>query len=342
MLNSSPIPKQTVGRTFFYSIVTLGVVALIQLGAVCWSFIRAYHSGPREAHIAFRTDPTPAPQADGGAQPQANAQSSPQDPLALQGPTPIPSQQAGPAVSPATARLNELLTLASALEDRGDMNNALTHLREAYALAPEDPRVLSELATAYEKIGAVDKAMDLWQQIFKMGKAAGSYYDMASTKLVPPDSTPDAESKHDDEGFLPGSVLAIASITRADSLETPGKKFSLNVPVKARPGALIDDVHAVTVYVIFYEQTDDKTIVQTNANVTNNWITTPIDWNQNNIQILQVGYSAAMLDKKTINLEPRTYYGYIARVYYKGQLQDAHAEPASLLTQFPPSKEDDQ
>lgn len=340
MLTSSPIPKQTVGRTFFYSIITLGVVALVQVGAVCWAIIERYHSTPRDTRVAFRSwpasDSTPPPSPSAGATPQDTSSSG----EALVKPTPIPP----PPISAAQARLNELLTLARTLSDKGDMSTALIRLREALALAPQDPRVLAELAGAYEKIGSSDKATEYWQNVYNLGKSAGTYYDMAASKLNPPEPA-DNTSKYDSEGFLPGSSLAIAGITKADSLSTPGKKFSLNVPVKSRPGTQID-VHDVSVYVIFYELLEDGTIAQTTATTSHTWITSPVNWNQNPIQILQVGYTAASLDTNALLTDNRIYFGYIARVYYEGKLQDVRAEPAKLLNQFPApatlSKEDEQ
>lgn len=344
MLTSSPIPKQTVGRTFFYSIITLGVVALIQIGAVCWAFIKNYHSTPRDTRVAFHSWPaagsSPQPSPGTGIAPNGN----PAQGETLAKPTPIPAGDLNPPLTAAQARLNDLLSQARALSDKGDMSNALIRLREALVQAPEDPRVLAELATDYDKVGSSDKAMEYWQHIYNLGKTAGTFYDMAVAKLNPAEPADNA-SKYDPEGFPPGSVLAIAGITKADSLSTPGKKFSLNVPVKSRPGAHID-VHDVSVYVIFYELLEDGTIAQTTATTSHTWITSPVNWSQNNIQILQVGYTAASLDPNALLTDNRNYFGYIARVYYEGKLQDARAEPAKLLNQFPApatlSKEDEQ
>ncbi|HWB57897.1 MAG TPA: hypothetical protein VG733_00330, partial [Chthoniobacteraceae bacterium] len=332
---SSPIPKQTIGRTFFYSILTLGVIALLQIGAVGWAFIKQFHSAPRDSHLALRGMPTPASTDLTGAPILENPTPAP---LTLAKPTPIPMQDLNPAMNPAQGRLDELLAKAKALSDLGDMSTALTRLREALVLAPEDPRVLSGLALVYEKMGQADKANEYWQHIYNEGKNAGDFYDMAEKKLFPDNvasGTDDSGLKYDSEGFPPNSVLALVDITKTDSRDAPGKKFTLKVPVRSRPGSQID-VQEVKVYVLFYEQLPDETVVINNADVVSQWITSPIDWSQNNIQILSVGYTAASLNPKMKGAEERAYYGYIVRVYYKGSLQDVRAEPAKLLTQFPP------
>jgi hypothetical protein len=35
-------------------------------------------------------------------------------------------------------------------------------------------------------------------------------------------------------------------------------------------------------------------------------------------------------------VENRSYFGYVVRVYYKGDLQDMRADPVKLLNQYPP------
>jgi hypothetical protein len=337
MLASSPIPKQTVGRTFFIAIITLGVVALIQLGAVGWAFIARIHSAPGDTRIALRGIPA----TEDSKQPKFTdpfAQDNAAPATSVPKPTPINAEALAAPVSPAQGRQTELVEQAKILRDRGDMSTALTRLREAQALSPDDPGILSELAITYEKMDMKDKAMEIWQRIYNMGKAAGTYYALAGEKMNPVEARPDDETaaKSDNDGFQAGSVLALVDISKTDSMDAPpDKKFKLKIPLKARSGAEID-VHDVVIQVFFYEQLDDDSIVLTNSNVVSTWITTPVDWSQNDIQILQVEYSAASLTSKEKHPESRKYFGYIVRVYYKGSLQDMRADPLPLLKQYPP------
>src|SRR5579862_2406669 len=200
MLTSSPIPKQTVGKTFFYAIIVLGVAALIQVGAVCWAFMRGSHPAPQVAQNVSVSHETPAPAQD-SSRLNLNAlpvigDSSPTP--GLPGPTPISMSQ--PALPPAQARLNELLTVARTLADRGDLSTALVRLHEALALAPEDPRVLAELAGDYDKLGSSDKATEYWQHLYSLGKNAGTYYDLANARLNPGGTGDTSASKYDNEG----------------------------------------------------------------------------------------------------------------------------------------------
>ena len=146
---------------------------------------------------------------------------------------------------------------------------------------------------------------------------------------------PDGSSKKDTDGFQPGSVLALVDISKAPSADQPDKKFTLKIPLKRRPDTKID-VHDVVIQVFFYDMLDDQSVVQTNANMTR-WSTLPVDWNDSDIEILEVDYAAAAPGPKEKHPEQRKYFGYIVRVYYKGDLQDMRANlTVKLLQQYPP------
>ena len=68
-------------------------------------------------------------------------------------------------LSPVQGRQIELINEAKALRDRGDMSTALTRLREAMALSPDNPAIISEMATTYEKMGMKEKALEQWRRI---------------------------------------------------------------------------------------------------------------------------------------------------------------------------------
>ena len=92
----------------------------------------------------------------------------------------------------------------------------------------------------------------------------------------------------------------------------------------------------MVVQVFFYDMIDNQSIVQTSANVTYRWNTAPVDWNNGDIEILEVEYAASSPNPKDKILENRQYHGYVVRVYYKGELQDMRADPVKLLGQYPP------
>jgi tetratricopeptide (TPR) repeat protein len=256
-------------------------------------------------------------------------------------PTPVPENE---VVVP-QFRLDGLLAEAIALRQRGDMSTAITRLREALALSPKNPEVISDLAETYEKMNLDDKALEQWRAIYDMGEAAGIYYQAADAKLkaaqlaqgATDGPTPAAtNSEVDSNGFRQGSVLALVNLSTDEKPETSEgyKRFTLKIPVKRRPDSKID-VSNVIIQVFFYDQLGDDSIVRTNATVASHWNTLPADWIQEDIEILDVDYTQAPREPGKIE-EGRHYYGYVVCVYYNKELQDQAADPVTLIKAYPP------
>jgi hypothetical protein len=124
---------------------------------------------------------------------------------------------------------------------------------------------------------------------------------------------------------------------------TGGDFMTLRLVVGARQNVEISP-RDVFVLVFFYEMVDGQYIVQTNADVPYHWIDLPANWQgPRREETLEVDYylpgGESVVENAPLGEDlggSRDYYGYIARIYYKSELQDAVAEPISLLNQFPP------
>lgn len=332
-----PIPKHGVGKTFIVAASLLGVIAVVEIIVVGRSFLTRNRSAQpiQPVQQESRLD-----LADTFASPSAIQ--SPQQPAVLASPTPIsqipplPVQQEKNQ-SPSDVQIAALVTQARALRERGDTSTALTRLREALTISPNEPQVISELAITYEKMGLTDKALDQWKRIFEMGEGAGIYYAAAEAKIknseAPPAPAPTATP---DSGIQSGSVMGLLDVGSKQGVDSSGANVvSLKIPVKAMPGAKIV-VNDVCMRVFFYDIIDDRSVVQTNANVSYHWAKLPADWTESDIEILEVEYSLPARSQYEKPSENRKYYGYEVRVYYKNSLQDIKAEPVKLLKQFPP------
>lgn len=243
------------------------------------------------------------------------------------------------------SRVDGLLKEGRALEAQGDTSTAVTRLREAEAISPKNVLVITELAETYDKMTLPDKAAEQWRMLLDMGPSAGVYYDLADAKLksmtsaqatpAPSESTGGSPTA-DANGFQPGSSLALVNLSTVEKPETSEgyKRFTLKIPVKRRPDAKIN-VAGVVIQVFFYDQLGDKTVVRTNADVSSHWATLPADWQQDDIEILEVDYTQAPPEPGKIE-EGRHYYGYIVCVYYKKELQDQAADPDTLIKVNPP------
>lgn len=343
---ASPISKPSPGKTFVVAMSIICLAALLLIGALAWIFISRYQAeqyaemmeAKRAATLPVHVTAPKISQTPDHSAPQITATAIPK-------PTPVPQSlqmQTAPAAASAQSRVDTLVKTAQALRERGDTATAIIRLREALAIAPGNPQVLSEIAITYDRMGVSQKAAEYWRKVYDIGESAGIYYVAAAAKLIaPPPSAPAAPANHSltanaGNAVQPGSALGLMTVNTVEDQDSLSqKKFSLQIPVKAREGSDIDNGQ-VTIQVLFYDIINDKSIVQTVAKVSSRWITSPVDWANGDIEVLQVDYNLPKLDPKDAATEQRNYYGYIVRLYYKGELQDVRADPITLLKKFPP------
>jgi hypothetical protein len=347
---ATPITRQTAGRTFIVAVSILGVGAVLQFAAICWTFIARYHAMaplaaeaeagldaedvPAEARLAptpvlpdFSVDPTAgpssAPAMTEGAPPK---------------PTPITTQQPKLVDASTHERFNELVEQGKMLRERGDTGAALTKFREAQASDAKNARTFAEIALTFEKMGLADRANEQWKRVYELGDAAGPLFIAAEAKLkaaqaseitrvmmqnpgAPDDTAP---------GTTRGAPVSLAPITVEDVRDpSASKKFTLRVPIKARFGSRID-ANDLAIQVRFYDVVDSARVETTGANVSYRWGAPPPDWAEGEIEELLAQYELPV-EKRN-----RKYFGYLVRLYYKGELQSAAGTPDTLVQKYPP------
>lgn len=355
--------RSSLSRTSRVAAWVLALAALAEIGAGAVALIRRSRNNPPltiqvpPPGLIPSAPPAPGPHAETFTPVDPFAAVAAATPLARKEPQPGPAQATTPAtalprptpvetsqVTTPESRMDTLVAQARALRERGDMSTAITRLREALAVSPKNALIISELAATYEKMGLQDKSLEQWRLIFDMGESAGIYYQAADAKLkaselagaVPPGPSPAADALGEAGGFQPGSSLALVNLSTVEKPATSEgyKQFTLKIPVKRRPNIKIN-VSDVIIQVFFYDQLGDETVVRTNANVSSHWSTLPADWQEDDLEILEVDYKQAPPEPGKIE-EDRHYYGYVVCVYYKHDLQDMAADPQTLLKKFPP------
>jgi hypothetical protein len=133
-------------------------------------------------------------------------------------------------------------------------------------------------------------------------------------------------------GVSNNSVLAITETTLTETTDPNAQShFTLKVGVKPRPGT--QDGHAVRIIVSFYDLTKDNKMMPTNAQVGYRWLTSATGWAEAAPRFLEATYVRPKTQR--LSADVRRYGGFIVRVYFDGQLQDARANPPDLLTLFP-------
>ena len=124
------------------------------------------------------------------------------------------------------------------------------------------------------------------------------------------------------------NVSAVKLLNATDSTQTA---YVLQLSVRLQADAAVDASRA-SVQVNFYDLLPDQQIVLTDAQVNYDWPTRR-DWKEANPENLSVTYIRKN-DNQRSTTGPK-FYGYIAAVYYSGQLESARAEPVSLMNLFP-------
>ncbi len=371
------LPQNRSGRTFLVAASLLGVAGLAQLIALGWHLTSA-SPRPRPAETpAFvsrdidsllRGDSTPTavsrpPQPlTAAAVPSASATGPSPAPVVFT--TPVPRPLPNP---------NELLLQARLLRQRGDTRTALARLREAQQFAADNAEIISEMAVTYEQMSLLERAMEQWQRVYELGpEKAGAVWNLAELKLRTGVSGPSPAVREQREGVAPAGggeretkIGIVEVVLKEEPDETAEKRYSLKVTVKNRPGRYIDS-NKVSIQAYFYDLVENQMVVITNAETSFQWLTNPQQWDEATSQTLEATYfrpkatplvaAPAPRGRKPRKGQPsneppqpeisatapsggsRVYAGYIVRLYYDRELQDARAEPEQLLKQYPPEQ----
>jgi len=353
---SSPITRQTVGRTFLIAGALLGAAGLAQVAAFGWALATRQRPpgvgilAPMKNGENAAADPAVDALAAGAPLAEPVSGVSEPEPAVVATPKPEPIPAVAIGTKPvANSRYDELLEQGKLLRDRSDMSNALVKLREAYALNPANPSAIAALAITYEKMGLNEKGAEHWKRILDMGeKAGGSYYIAADARLkqsqmaamIAAKSSP-ANGASPNGAPGPGqpgraSVLSLGEILTQEQYDpAAGQKITLRSPIRAREGSAING-NDLVVYAHISEQIDGGALKLTDSNVSYRWANEPYgNWAKGDTETLLVHYSRPRSDPRERSRENRKYFGSIVRVYYKSDLQDFRASPARLATQFP-------
>jgi hypothetical protein len=284
-------------------------------------------TGVRPVPIVPSVEPKPAPEVEPKPGPTLVAR-----PLLQPRPTPVPLVALTPKVSP---QFTELIEQGKLLRNSGDTAGALVKFREASALEPTNAQAIAEQAYTFEKMSLFDKAGEQWRRVLNLGESAGVLYSAAKSKLdmaMASTMRDVAPRTGNTRTAVPdGKLLGIGTTAMVNDPDpASARKFVLQVPILAS-GAEKVSVRDMKVFVLFYDMLNGRDLASTAANVSNRWESPPADWSEGNLETLEVTYDLPAENRG----ERRDFHGYIVRLYYRNQLQDTYAEPATLNQRFP-------
>src|SRR5437660_2282016 len=132
-------------------------------------------------------------------------------------------------------------------------------------------------------------------------------------------------------GVSQNSILAITETTLTEIHDPNAQNhLTLKVGVKPRPGTQNGRARII---VSFYDRTKDNKMKPTDALTSYSWLNASDDWTDATPKFLVATYVRQKTQSRSA--DGREYGGFIVRVYFAGQLQDARATPPELLTLFP-------
>lgn len=311
--------KSRVGTTFIVAASLLGVAAVAQLVAVLVYF------GPGFAPASIAPDVVVSATVE-------PAQATPE-------PTPVPetaTEDNAQAVAD-LAKVEKLLLEAETLRAGSTPDAALVPLEEAAVLQPNNPEVLQQLASLYERLKQTEMAAETWQKLADLGAEGGRMSEVAKVRLelLQPSAVPEASevlSLRDQVGLQPGSSLGVINLSVTDIQDGNLPVKDMRLAVKSRPGEPID-ARDVRINVTFFVNLEGEITPDTTSRVQSMWFTTPVDWKDDGIEILEVKYE---VPRSGPGGELPVYYGYMVNIYHRGQLQETRCDPANLQELFPP------
>jgi tetratricopeptide (TPR) repeat protein len=312
----------------------LGILALVQIGAIGWAVFGKKSAALSQGNRVSVPVPMPneplVPEVSPGVEavPMPPAIVTPLSAASVALPAP-PAPPAVPSLDSDLTNPQVLFWLEKSIASReaGDMKAALSQIRAASDLQPGHPRLLHELAVAYETMQLPEKAQKVWDEIYKLGPGAGPYFALAQAKFV------DGLGAAPQDADLVLSLGEVAS--RRDRSALYREQITLRVPVRSLRADALIDTRSVAVNVQFYDRTATGQIEPTVAPLTpERWLSGVPQWANGSTEFFDITYR--LPTESAPDLEGRSYAGYVVQLYYQNQLQDITAEPKSLAERSPP------
>lgn len=220
--------------------------------------------------------------------------------------------------------VDRLLQKAVGAITAGDMKLAILSLEEAGLLAPEHPALLYYSGLVYDKLQNPLKARDFYTRVFAMRDNAGVYFRRAARRLT---------FGFDQAGALRGKLsFGPHQVNHTYDAET-GEQVQLLLPILLAPGESInaDDIY---LSVQFFDLVNGRKI-EFSRLAEPKWVwqnETPT-WKEWEEQLI-VSYSIPPLSQEEMDAYgDLKYYGFTAKLYYKGEPLDCISSPSALILQ---------
>lgn len=204
----------------------------------------------------------------------------------------------------------------------GDMRRCILSLEQASLLSPNHPAMLYYYGMAYDKLMNPRKAQDYYKKLFQMRGQAGIYFNRAARRLTY--GMEQATALRGKLAFGPHKVQHTYDVEQ-------GEKVSLLLPIMLAPGEEVraDDVY---VHVQFFDLVSGGKVDFARDEPKAEWVNKVQNWENCEEDIL-LTYAVPPQDEgdPAASSGDARYYGFVAKLYYKGEPLDCISSPSALI-----------
>lgn len=203
----------------------------------------------------------------------------------------------------------------------GDMRRCILSLEQASTMAPNHPAMLYYYGMAYDKLLNPRKARDYYAKLFRMREGAGKYFARASRRLTYGMETPSA---------LRGKLSFGPHQVRHTYDAEQGESVSILLPVLLAPGEEVrpDDIY---ITIQFFDLVNGRKVDFSRVTPKLAWVNERPTWSDSE-ENLMVNYRVPPADGDELGGGGDVkYYGFTAKLYYKGEPLDCISTPAALI-----------
>ena len=206
----------------------------------------------------------------------------------------------------------------------GDMRLCILSLEQGRAIAPNHPALLYYYGLAYDKLDNQEKARDFYTKVFEMRDKAGKYFQRAAKRL---------SFGFDSAAAMRGKLSFGPYQLRRTTDEELAEHVDILLPVLLAPGEEVqpDDIY---ITIQFFDLVDGRRIEFSRmASPQLTWQNDKPTWEEWEENLL-ITYSVPPLTAEEEDAYGSLkYYGFTAKLYYKGEPLDCISTPSSLILQ---------
>lgn len=238
-------------------------------------------------------------------------------------PTPAEEEAASKLNAQDKEELDSLIRRGVAAMAAGDMRQCVLSLEEASLLSAEHPALLYYYGMAYDKLLNPKKAREYYTKVFQMRDRAGSYFQRAAQRLT---------YGFDQSAALRGKLSFGPHQQKHQYSPDQGEQVNMLLPVLLAPGESIrmDDLY---IHIQFFDLVNGRRIAFSRGQVEWKWSQEHPSW-ESWEENLEVSYKLPPLTQEELDAYGDIrYYGFTAKLYYKGEPLDCISTPSSLILQ---------